>query len=280
MNSFIAWVGSKRLLRGRIVPLIPEHSCYCEPFMGAAWVFFGKDPAASRIEVLNDVNSDLVNLFLVVKYHPDEFLRELSFAVPSRKMWERFRGDRGLTDIQKAARFFYFLKNCYGGKLDPPTFGKRRGSKPAFNPETAIALVEAASKRLARVIVEELDFADCIAAYDAAGTVFFCDPPYFGTTTPYLVDFGGEEHEKLAEVLARIEGRFILTIDDRREVRKLYEWATVRPVTSEYRIRPGRKTSGGQLIVTNFEPEEEKMMKTRTKRKAGLGAAVLAEAEN
>ena len=110
MNSIIAWLGGKRLLRKKIIPLIPEHACYVEAFAGAAWVLFGKDPATSTVEIVNDINGDLVNLFLVVKHHPEEFLRELDLLSPSRDVLRRFRASPGLTYIQRAARFFYVIK--------------------------------------------------------------------------------------------------------------------------------------------------------------------------
>ena len=72
-KPLIPWIGGKRKLAPFLLPLFPNHTnhtCYVEPFCGAAALFFMKEP--SEVEVLNDINSDLVNLYRVVKYHLEE----------------------------------------------------------------------------------------------------------------------------------------------------------------------------------------------------------------
>lgn len=81
----IPWIGGKRRLAKTILPLFPEHTCYVEPFAGAAALFFLKQP--SKSEVLNDVNGDLVNLYRVIKHHLEEFLGQFKWALSSRKMF-------------------------------------------------------------------------------------------------------------------------------------------------------------------------------------------------
>jgi len=86
MNSIISWVGGKRLLRKKILPLIPKHDIYCEVFGGAAWILFGKSPnkedwqlskKSRYTEVYNDINGDLVNFWRYIKQHPEAFVTEL-----------------------------------------------------------------------------------------------------------------------------------------------------------------------------------------------------------
>ena len=64
-KPIIAWMGGKRRLAKHILPLFPKHSCYIEPFAGGAALFFMKKP--SEVEVLNDVNGELINMYRVVK---------------------------------------------------------------------------------------------------------------------------------------------------------------------------------------------------------------------
>jgi len=117
MNSFIAYMGGKSLLTKKIITKIPEPNCYCEVFAGAAWLLFRKEE--SDVEIINDINTDLVTLYRVVKHHLREFIRYLEWILVARDEFARFKKEdpESLTDIQRAVRFFYLLKNAYSSKL-------------------------------------------------------------------------------------------------------------------------------------------------------------------
>lgn len=83
MNSFISWIGGKKLLRKTILEQFPESGTfdrYIEVFGGAAWLLFYKESHA-KMEVYNDINGELVNLFRIVKYHPDALQKELDWDI-------------------------------------------------------------------------------------------------------------------------------------------------------------------------------------------------------
>lgn len=105
-KPFLPWVGGKRRLAPDILPMFPEHTCYVELFCGAGALFFMKQP--SRVEVINDVNGELVNLYRVVQRHLEEFIRQFKWALSSREIyrWMQVTPTETLTDIQRAARFF------------------------------------------------------------------------------------------------------------------------------------------------------------------------------
>lgn len=73
-QPIVPWVGGKRRLVAEILPWFEPHTCYVEPFAGAAALLFNKVP--SKVEVLNDVNAELVNLYRVVRHHLEEFVRQ------------------------------------------------------------------------------------------------------------------------------------------------------------------------------------------------------------
>ncbi|MCX4027955.1 DNA adenine methylase [Spartinivicinus marinus] len=85
-KPIFAWMGGKRRLAKHILPLFPDHTCYVEPFCGAAALFFMKEP--SKAEVLNDTSSDVINLFRVVQHHLEEFIRQFKWALVSRQLFE------------------------------------------------------------------------------------------------------------------------------------------------------------------------------------------------
>jgi len=108
----IPWLGGKRRLADRLIPLFPPHECYVEVFCGGAALYFLR-PAPAPVEVINDINGELVNLYRVVQHHLEEFVRQFKWALSSRQVfkWLQATPPPGLTDIQRAARFFYLQLN-------------------------------------------------------------------------------------------------------------------------------------------------------------------------
>lgn len=101
------WMGGKRQLAKHLIPMFPEHTCYVELFAGGAALFFMR-PKPAKSEVLNDINGDIVNLYRVVQYHFDEFVRQFEWALTSREEFVRLQSMHldTLTDIQRAARLY------------------------------------------------------------------------------------------------------------------------------------------------------------------------------
>lgn len=91
----VSWPGGKSRLLKHILPLIPEHTCYCEPFAGGLAVLLAKQ--RSGIEVINDLNGDLITFYRCVRFHQDALLTELEFVMNSRQEFYDFR-DQGGTD--------------------------------------------------------------------------------------------------------------------------------------------------------------------------------------
>jgi DNA adenine methylase len=162
----VQWVGGKRRLAPHILPMFPDHSCYVEPFAGAAALFFLKEPV--KVEVLNDVNGDLVSLYRVVQHHLEEFIRHFKWALASREIykWLQITPVETLTDIQRAARFFYLQKLGFGGKVQGQTFGTATTSRPALNLLRLEEQLSAVHLRLHQVFVEHLSWANCLTKYD------------------------------------------------------------------------------------------------------------------
>jgi site-specific DNA-adenine methylase len=152
---------------------VPSHSCYVEVFAGGAAVFFARSPA--DVEVLNDVNGDLVNLYRVVTHHLEEFVRQFKWALSSRQVFKWLQETRPetLTDVQRAARFFYLQQQAFGGKVAGQTWGTAT-TAPAINLLRIEENLSAAHLRLADgVYIEQLDWAACIERYDRPHTLFY-----------------------------------------------------------------------------------------------------------
>ncbi len=219
--SFFPWQGGKSNMAARLCQLLPDHKCYVELFAGAANLLFAKPP--SKTEVLNDINSELTNLFRIVRCHRREFFRAVSFQLHSRTAFSDYRSQPGLTDIQRAVRSFFIIKTAFGGKggTTHPAFGYGTTGRACFK-RSATASITRCHKRLDGVYIENLDFADCIKRYDRKWTVFFADPPYL-ESSDYKAPFDFDDHKRLAAVLGTIKGKFLLTINDHPDIRNLYK---------------------------------------------------------
>ena len=86
----IPWMGGKRRLAKHLLPMFPEHSCYVELFSGGAALFFMR-PTPAKVEVLNDINGQLINLYRVVQHHFDEFVRQFDWTLTSREVFARLQ---------------------------------------------------------------------------------------------------------------------------------------------------------------------------------------------
>jgi DNA adenine methylase len=216
----IPWIGGKRRLADRIIPQFPPHKCYVEVFAGGAALYFMRPPA--EVEVINDINGELVNLYRVVKNHLEEFVRQFKFALSSRDVfkWLQETPAHVLTDIQRAARFFYLQQHAFGGKVSGQTWGTAT-TAPPINLLRIEENLSAAHLRLASAYIENMDWAKCIERYDRPHTLFYLDPPYL-ETEGYGVDFPLGEYERMADLMGRIKGKAILSINDHPDIRRIF----------------------------------------------------------
>lgn len=221
-RAIIKWPGGKGRLAKHLMPLIQPHVCYCEPFCGGLGLFVQKD--RSKVEVINDLNGDLVNLYRVVKYHAGELAREFDGLINSRVMMRDFISQPGLTDIQRAARWLYRNALSFGANMH--SWGVQRLSSTGGGSTSLPRMlqgVEALNTRLQGVNIENLDWQRCVEIYDSPKTFFFFDPPYSNCKQDNYKTWGREHLESLRNTVKRIRGDFLLTVNDCVENRELFK---------------------------------------------------------
>ena len=249
-KPFLPWIGGKRRLAKHILPLFPKHTCYCEPFCGAAALFLMKEP--SKAEVINDINSDLITLYRVVQNHLEEFIKHFKWQLASREMYKLFQESNPdtLTDIQRAVRFYYLQKLSFGGKVNGRVFGTSATSPPRLNLLRLEEDLSAAHLRLARVTIENLDWQRCIRKYDRPHTLFYLDPPYW-QTEGYGVPFTIDQYNDMAELMRSVKGRVVLSINAHPDMGNVFADFESRKVTLSYTVGGGKKRAD-ELIIWNF----------------------------
>ena len=252
------YIGGKRNLSRRLIERIAAvpHVTYAEVFVGMGGVFFRRDRRPSA-EVINDWSEDVSTFFRVMQHHYVAFLDMLRFQITSRAGFEKLIAmpADSLTDLQRSARFLYLQKTAFGGKVRGRAFGVSPATSARFDVSKVGPMIEAVHERLAGVVIERLPWAEFIRRYDRAGTLFYLDPPYFGCERDYGDDmFGRGEFEQMAAVLAGVKGRFILSLNDHPEVRRIFAGFDVEEVGVRYTVGgagAGKAQEARELIISN-----------------------------
>lgn len=306
MNSFIAWVGGKKALRKLIYTMFPvQFDRYIEVFGGGGWVLFGKPPNLKRkLEVYNDYNSNLANLFYCVKNRTCAFLLELGFLpINSRDEFSMIRTflekqepdttflqeelalaeqnlsppdyeeirtillkNAQMTDVKRAAAFFKLIRYSYGSGCT--SFGCQ-----PFDVRKCFDAIWQASHRLSETVIENKDFEALIRQYDRDSAFFYCDPPYYETEGHYEVVFRKEDHMRLRDTLKACRGKWMVSYNDCDFIRELYDGYYITAVTRLNNL--AQRYEGGcefpEVIITNYDPKEMERSQPRQMRLFGLG---------
>lgn len=247
----LSYIGGKNRLASLIISQIPPHKTYVEPFAGGAQVFFHKSP--SKVEILNDLSDDIVNFFRVCQSHAPELVRYVQHMIAARSWFELLQkmDTMGLTDVQRAARFFFLQKVDYGGLVAHRNFALQVVQSTHWNPERIPRLIENTAHRLQNAQIESLPYEQVIRKCDRPTTFFYLDPPYYGKKL-YQFNFEEEEFYRLAALLAGVKGKFILSLNDTPEVRKIFGDFDVTPIQLAYSAqkKPGRRYA--EVLIKNY----------------------------
>ena len=253
-KSPLAWLGGKSKLAEQIVARIPAHTAYVEVFAGAAWVLFKKPE--SKVEIINDINRDLVTLYRCVKHHLPALVEQFKWLLVARDEFERFMATppETLTDIQRAARFFYTSKSSFGARLRTPSWGVAATGAPRLNLLRIEEDLSEAHLRLARVFIENRPYEQVIERFDKPGTFFYVDPPYWGNEDDYGKGlFARDDFERLAGILGRCKGKFLLSLNDKPEVRAVFKGFHIEAVKTRYSIAAKANQLVGEVLISNYK---------------------------
>jgi len=262
----LPYLGGKQALVPKLLSLIPEHVCYVEVFGGAAALLLNKPP--SRIEVYNDLDSQLVNLFEVIRDDADGFLRRADFLLYSRELYQRWQTDlesgRQPEDrVERAVRFWYVIRSAFGAHPSKGwAFQRARPRNSAAVIQNALANIRAIHDRLKTVEIDHLDFRRCIKNRDAATTFLYVDPPYPETEQYRAGDFTLEDHRDLARVLRDANSKWLMTVGDHPEIRKLYADFDQSCITSAMAVEKvigGKRDRLRHLLIRNYEPPKMRL---------------------
>lgn len=263
----IPYFGGKSYLANWIISNFPSdyqaHS-YCEVFGGGGWVLFKKEP--SNLEIYNDLNEDLVNLFRIIRDNYRMVYHHANWSLHSRAMFEeakvKLSNERCLSDVEHAISFA--LHKIQSFSAGGSTWAYRVSGERPFSGKWLPFLkrMELINARLKKVQIECLDFEKIIRKYDSPNTLFYLDPPYLDHENYYKtkkVDFTQNDHERLAQILKQIKGKFALSYYDHGFVRSHYKgFKIISKQMPKYSIRSFGKNAkhhkplGKELLILNY----------------------------
>ena len=259
----IPYYGGKFTMSKQLLQYIPEHLRYFEPFFGGGSMFFRKKKA--KWNVLNDIDNDLVNLYLCVLNKFDELSEKIYWYPRSRKLHDDFRADIKATqeidipDTTRASKYYYIVRNAFNNK-PLNTF-----SKDTYWSTQMVEELKQSKEKLNGSTIENLDFAELINRYTMReGDFVYLDPPYVIADKKdyYRNRFDNDMHNKLKKVIDNIslnKAKFMLSYDDRGELREMYKDYNILTIRTKYSganpdIRGEEKT---EILVVNYEVSKQ-----------------------
>lgn len=264
----IPYIGGKCRIAEWIISNFPkdfEKRTYIEVFGGAGWVLYKKP--VSNLEVYNDLNSSLVNLFKTIRDNYDEFKHKSEWSLHSREMFKQsvdfIRQHQVELDVAHALNYAISRVQSFAGKGGSSWAYAKTGAKRSSGQWVPfLKRLDSINARLKLVQIEHLDFEKLIKKYDGPASLFYLDPPYVSAEHYYNsneVCFNRVDHERLAKVLKKIKGKFCLSYYDDPLIRELYaNFRIISKTTSKssYGITKDSKTrsrpEATELLIMNY----------------------------
>lgn len=193
-----------------------------------------------------------------MQHHLEEFVRQFKWALSSRQVFKWLQETRPetLTDIQRAARFYYLQQSAFGGRVDGQSYGTATTQPPGLNLLRIEESLSAAHLRLSNTYIEHLTWQDCFRRYDRPHTLFYCDPPYW-QTEGYGVPFGFEQYEQMAEVLGQIKGKAIVSLNDHPDIRRVFGRYHIESTDITYTVGGGKGSEAREVLIFSWDIQAE-----------------------
>ncbi|MEH1795950.1 MULTISPECIES: DNA adenine methylase [unclassified Nostoc] len=261
INSPFRYPGGKFYARNLILNHIPSHSYYAEPFAGGGSIFFVKDKV--NINWLNDIDELLINTLLIIRDQPEELINFLTGESATKERHKYYKNEFiPQNKLEQAGRWFYLNRTSYSGIMKHQNCYWGYGEKYSMRPENWPRNIRRTSEKLQDVQITNLDFEKVIESVPD-GSFLFIDPPYFNADQDkfYVHSFSKDDHLRLCQILNRHKERikFLITYDNSKEIRKLYEWALeIHDKEWNYTISRTDDQKNGKSKQDNFKGERYK----------------------
>lgn len=231
MKTPISYYGGKQSMLKHILPIIPKHKVYVEPFFGGGAVFWAKAP--SEVEVINDYNSSVSNFYQQLKLNFSG-LKKLVDATPySREVYRSalsiYEAPYAFDALQRAWAFWVCTIQGFSNKIGSWRASSTSGKESRLNESKKTGFDQSLSSRLSHTQIENKDALELIKRLDSPETFFYLDPPYVGTEQGHYGGYTQEHFNSLLKVLSQLKGKFLLSSyqnDELRNYVKKFKWSS------------------------------------------------------
>jgi len=242
-----------------ILNVLPYRKRYIEVFGGSGAVILAREP--SKLDVYNDINSGVVAFYRCLQTERDteRLITRLQNTVYAREefVWCHNTWDYDLSDnVEVAARWFYMIKTSFASL--GRHFGRNLHKTTSGKLSSPLSLLPDLHQRFQSIIIEHLDWTECITDYDYTDSVFYLDPPYLNTDKKvYKNTFTRTSHERLLETVFKSNGFFAIS-SYRNDLYESYDWNEVISWEVYCSMAPGapRRGNGSTTVAQRKHVEE------------------------
>lgn len=214
MKTPTSYYGGKQNLVSTILPLIPDHVTYVEPFVGGGAIFWAKQK--SETEIINDYNRELINFYECVQNDFVALEQMVRISLHSRSLHGDatviYNNPHMFDRLKRAWAVWVLAAQSFSSMLDG-TFGydrvKGTTSKKITNKREDFTIDLAI--RMQNVQLECTDALRVINSRDHKGAFHYCDPPYFNSDCGHYDGYTKDDFENLLKTLQRVEGKFLMS---------------------------------------------------------------------
>jgi len=230
MRPPVSYYGGKQRMAANIIPLIPRHTVYVEPFCGGAAIMFMKptpdiENSNNYTEAINDIDGRLVNFYRQLRDNGDELVRQMELT-PYSEEEHRIAKDLDCEDkVEAARRYWLNVQQSFAHKISAG-WGRSVFGNVGATFANKVARLPQYLARMRKVIIANTDAVKFIEQFDSPHTLFYCDPPYPGTDQGQYKGYTVKEFQRLVETLSNIQGSFILSNYDQPaiDIRSFSGW--------------------------------------------------------
>ena len=259
MKPLLPYYGGKAKLVNTLLPLIPKHVTYAEPFSGGAALFWAKDP--STIEILNDTNKELVNFYRVVQQEFVSIEKMVRITLHSRMAHRDasvvYNNPHLFDEVKRAWAVWVLAVQSFSSMLDG-TWGYDKTKKAISTTKISnkrAAFTEEYAIRLQNVQIECANALYIINSRDNADAFFYCDPPYFNSDCAHYAGYTKADFEALLTMLSGIKGKFLLSSypsDILKEFTKRHGWYQME-IEQRVSVNKGYGKKKIEVVTANYK---------------------------